>query len=138
MTPTPHLAEARKAAGLSQQALADRLGVAQQHVARWEREVDPVTGVGPVVPNAWMAVRLSEALGTTANAIWPAQRPDRPGDEPPRESQRTRRRREYDERKRREAEAQTPQNKKEPAPVGAGRARDHRSGGTPDEQHAER
>ncbi|MFP5361386.1 MAG: helix-turn-helix transcriptional regulator [Thermoleophilia bacterium] len=81
----PALQEKRLAAGLSQQALADLLGVAQQHIARWEG--------GKVVPNAWMAVRLSEALGTTANEVWPTQ-------PPPRESEHARRRREWDARKR--------------------------------------
>ena len=88
--PQPALQEMRPAAGLSQQALADLVGVAQQHIARWEQDIKPV------VPNAWMAVRLSEALGTTANAIWPTQPPAG-------ETQRARRCREYDERKRRAA-----------------------------------
>jgi transcriptional regulator with XRE-family HTH domain len=62
--PPTRLREARLEAGLTQQELADLLGVAQQHVARWE--------TGKNEPRASMAVRLSEALGTTANALWPA------------------------------------------------------------------
>jgi putative transcriptional regulator len=59
----PRLREARTAAGLTQQQLADRLGVDQAVIARWE------TGVQE--PRVRAAVRLSEVLGTTANALWP-------------------------------------------------------------------
>ena len=61
----PLLREARRAAGLTQTQLADLLGVAQQHVARWE--------TGRVEPRARIAVRVSEALGTTVNALWPPE-----------------------------------------------------------------
>ncbi|MEJ7785579.1 MAG: helix-turn-helix transcriptional regulator [Solirubrobacteraceae bacterium] len=60
------LREARLAAGLTQQALADRIGARQPHVARWES--------GAHEPRARMAVRVSEVLGTTANALWPVER----------------------------------------------------------------
>jgi DNA-binding XRE family transcriptional regulator len=100
MTLPPLLRDTRRAAGLSQTALAEMVGVRQQHVARWEG--------GKVVPNAWMAVRLAEALGTSANLIWPTRPPGPVEPEPAkRESEHTRRRREWNERKRRQAEAQT-------------------------------
>lgn len=91
------LRDARKAAGLSQQALADRVGVAQQHIARWEG--------GAVEPKVRMAVRLSQALGTTVNALWQTDEPPSPfADATPagrrHESERARRRREWNERQR--------------------------------------
>ncbi len=61
----PRLREARQDAVLTQQALADLVGVAQQHVARSEQ--------GEHEPRARMAVRVSEAVGTTVNAIWPTE-----------------------------------------------------------------
>jgi transcriptional regulator with XRE-family HTH domain len=61
------LRDARLAAGLSQRALAERLGVPQPVIARWE--------TGAREPRVRAAVRVAEALGTTANAIWPP--PDR-------------------------------------------------------------
>jgi transcriptional regulator with XRE-family HTH domain len=61
-SPPPRLRETRRQARLSQQALADLVGVAQQHVARYERGVEP---------RASMAVRLARALGTTVEQLWP-------------------------------------------------------------------
>jgi transcriptional regulator with XRE-family HTH domain len=70
-SPRPRLCEARLAAGLTQQELADRLGVAQTVIARWES--------GTREPRVYAAVRVSEALGTTANAIWLTPDPDQRG-----------------------------------------------------------
>ena len=55
--------EARLSVDLTQAELAGRLGVDQAVIARWE------TGVRE--PRVRAAVRLSEVLGTTANALWP-------------------------------------------------------------------
>lgn len=63
MASRPLLREARLTGGLTQQELADRLGVDQAVIARWES--------GAREPRVHAAVRLSEVLGTTANAIWP-------------------------------------------------------------------
>jgi transcriptional regulator with XRE-family HTH domain len=63
MASRPFLREARRSAGLTQRELAERLGVDQAVIARWE------TGVRE--PRVRAAVRLSEVLGTTANALWP-------------------------------------------------------------------
>lgn len=63
MAPRPLLREARLSAELTQQELADRLGADQAVIARWESGVRE--------PRVLAAVRLSEVLGTTANAIWP-------------------------------------------------------------------
>jgi transcriptional regulator with XRE-family HTH domain len=72
----PQLRQARLAAGLTQQELADRLGVPQPVIARWES--------GDREPRVRAAVRLAEELGTTANAIWPpeSERPDSERAEP--------------------------------------------------------
>ncbi len=59
----PLVREARRSLGLTQQELADRLGVHQEVITRWE--------TGGREPRVRAAVRLSEALGTTANALWP-------------------------------------------------------------------
>src|SRR5687768_10824249 len=58
----PRLRAARVEAGLTQRQLADRLGVDQVMIVRWER--------GQVEPRVLAAVRLSEVLGTTVNALW--------------------------------------------------------------------
>jgi transcriptional regulator with XRE-family HTH domain len=63
MTSRPLLREARRSAGLTQQRLADRLGVDQAVIARWE------TGVRE--PRVHAAIRVSEVLGTTVNELWP-------------------------------------------------------------------
>ena len=54
--------EARQNAGLSQQGLADRLGVHQPTVAQWES--------GRVLPRVDTALRLAAALGTSVEALW--------------------------------------------------------------------
>jgi len=56
------LREFRLEAGLSQQALADRVGLAQQNLARYE--------LGTVEPKARLAVRIAQAVGTTVEAVW--------------------------------------------------------------------
>lgn len=56
------LQEAREAGGLTQQDLAEQVGVTQPQIARWE--------TGEREPRVRVAVRLAEVLGTTANAIW--------------------------------------------------------------------
>lgn len=63
----PRLREARLAASLTQQALAERVGVRQQHVARWEG--------GAHEPRVSVALRLAAALGTTVEALWQAPEP---------------------------------------------------------------
>jgi transcriptional regulator with XRE-family HTH domain len=65
MANTPLLREARHSAGLTQQQLADRLGVDQAMVARWE--------TGRVEPRVRVAVRLSELLERTVNELWPTE-----------------------------------------------------------------
>jgi len=60
---THPLRRARVAAGLTQKALADLLGVEQPHIARWES--------GTQLPRVDRAVRLASALGTTVETIWP-------------------------------------------------------------------
>lgn len=60
---SPRLREARQSAELTQQALADRVGARQPHVARWES--------GAALPRVDTAVRLAAVLGTTVEAIWP-------------------------------------------------------------------
>src|ERR687891_1646738 len=53
----PELARLRRLAGLTQEALAERLGVAQQSVARWER--------GEFKPLLMLRPGLAELLGIT-------------------------------------------------------------------------
>lgn len=55
MTPAETITARRKAAGLTQAALAEALGVAYQHVQRWER--------GRRTPSAQSAEALRKALG---------------------------------------------------------------------------
>lgn len=55
--------EARRNVGLSQQGLADRLGVHQPTVAQWEAK--------RVMPRVDTALRLAAALDTTVEALWP-------------------------------------------------------------------
>jgi transcriptional regulator with XRE-family HTH domain len=64
----PRLREARLAAGLTQQALAARVGARQPHIARWE--------LGQL-PRVDKAVRLAAALDTTVEAIWSTPDPQR-------------------------------------------------------------
>lgn len=62
------LRRARIDAGLTQQALADRVGVARPRIARWE--------AGGRVPKVETAVRLARELGTTVEAIWTPLTPE--------------------------------------------------------------
>jgi transcriptional regulator with XRE-family HTH domain len=62
----PLVAEARHAAGLTQQQFADRLDVDQAVLAKWE--------TGKREPRVYAAVRLSEVLGKTANELWPTRK----------------------------------------------------------------
>ena len=59
----PLLREVRRAAGLTQHELADRLNVDQAVIARYE--------TGAREPRVRAAVRIAVALDTTANALWP-------------------------------------------------------------------
>lgn len=52
---TSPITAARKAAGMSQQQLADALGIAQQHVSRWER--------GERTPRIATLKRIAAVLG---------------------------------------------------------------------------
>lgn len=88
--------EARKNAGLTQQALADLLGVHQPTVAQWES--------GLVGPRLDTARRVAAALSTTVDELWPEADRATTGngteaEQPKRESERTRRRREWNERR---------------------------------------
>ncbi len=56
------LRQARLSAGLTQQALADRVGVVRPEIARWE--------AGGRVPRVDTAVRLARALDTTVEELW--------------------------------------------------------------------
>lgn len=55
------LARARKAVGLSQEALAQRLGVERSTVVRWETTT--------IEPQPWIRPRLANALGVTAEEL---------------------------------------------------------------------
>jgi tetratricopeptide (TPR) repeat protein/transcriptional regulator with XRE-family HTH domain len=55
------LARRRKAVGLTQEQLAERLGVERTTVARWER--------GETAPLPWLRPRLAKALGISADRI---------------------------------------------------------------------
>lgn len=56
-----HLTQLREAAGLTQQQLADRLGVHQSNIAFWERWDRPPRG--DIVP------KLAEVLGVTCDEV---------------------------------------------------------------------
>ena len=56
-----HLAQRRKAVGLTQEQLAERLGVERTTVVRWER--------GETQPVPWLRPRLAAALGVSADRI---------------------------------------------------------------------
>ena len=56
-----HLAQRRKAVGLTQEQLAERLGVERTTVVRWER--------GQTQPQPWLRPRLAAALGVSADRI---------------------------------------------------------------------
>jgi tetratricopeptide (TPR) repeat protein/transcriptional regulator with XRE-family HTH domain len=56
-----HLAQRRKAVGLTQEQLAERLSVERTTVVRWER--------GETQPQPWLRPRLAAALGVSADRI---------------------------------------------------------------------
>ncbi len=56
------VAAARQAAGLSQQALADQLGVGRQSIARLE--------LGRQVPSVDLALAISQALGEPVETLF--------------------------------------------------------------------
>lgn len=64
-TPPPaygcHLANLRKAAGLSQQELADKIGTRQSTVASWERSANP--------PRGEFLPKLAKILGVSADVL---------------------------------------------------------------------
>ncbi|MFD6443855.1 helix-turn-helix domain-containing protein [Promicromonospora sp. NPDC060204] len=69
-TPRTGLAERRRLQGLSQEALAERLGVARTTITRWELgEVEPLAWVRPALANA-----LSVSLDDLAKLLTPAFR----------------------------------------------------------------
>ncbi|HEY7265692.1 MAG TPA: tetratricopeptide repeat protein [Trebonia sp.] len=59
--PRRRLAERRKALGLTQEALANLMGVERTTVARWER--------GEAVPLPWLRPKLASALGVSADRL---------------------------------------------------------------------
>lgn len=62
------IASARKEKGMTQEMLAEQLGVTRQAVARWE------TGLS--VPDAGMLVRIAGALDTTVNDLLGEEEPE--------------------------------------------------------------
>jgi DNA-binding XRE family transcriptional regulator len=57
-----HVASVRKQSGLSQQALADQIGVNRVTVARIE--------IGDQIPSVDLALAISGALGSTVEALF--------------------------------------------------------------------
>ena len=57
----PQLAQRRKAVGLTQEQLAERLGVERTTVVRWER--------GETQPLPWLRPKLARALGVSADRV---------------------------------------------------------------------
>lgn len=74
MTLGEKLQKLRQQQGLSQDALAERLGVSRQAVSKWERD--------EALPELDKIVRLSEIFGVSLDALLK----DRPSPEPPRET----------------------------------------------------
>lgn len=68
MTLGEKIASARKEKGMTQEMLAEELGVTRQAVARWE------TGLS--VPDAGMLVRIAGALDTTVNDLLGEEEPE--------------------------------------------------------------
>lgn len=68
MTLGEKIASARKEKGMTQEILAEQLGVTRQAVARWE------TGLS--VPDAGMLVRIAGALDTTVNDLLGEEEPE--------------------------------------------------------------
>jgi len=55
------LAQRRQAAGFTQEALAERLGVDRSTVVRWEAAISN--------PQPWLRSQLSDALGVTTDEL---------------------------------------------------------------------
>lgn len=68
MTLGEKIASARREKGMTQEMLAEQLGVTRQAVARWE------TGLS--VPDAGMLVRIAGALDTTVNDLLGEEEPE--------------------------------------------------------------
>lgn len=68
MTLGQQIASARREKGMTQEMLAEKLGVTRQAVARWE------TGLS--VPDAGMLVRIAGALDTTVNDLLGEEEPE--------------------------------------------------------------
>lgn len=68
MTLGEKIVSARKEKGMTQEMLAEQLGVTRQAVARWE------TGLS--VPDAGMLVRIAGALDTTVNDLLGEEEPE--------------------------------------------------------------
>lgn len=68
MTLGEKIASVRKEKGMTQEMLAEQLGVTRQAVARWE------TGLS--VPDAGMLVRIAGALDTTVNDLLGEEEPE--------------------------------------------------------------
>lgn len=68
MTLGEKIASARKEKGMTQEMLAEQLGVTRQAVSRWE------TGLS--VPDAGMLVRIAGALDTTVNDLLGEEEPE--------------------------------------------------------------
>lgn len=68
MTLGQQITSARKEKGMTQEMLAEQLGVTRQAVARWE------TGLS--VPDAGMLVRIAGALDTTVNDLLGEEEPE--------------------------------------------------------------
>lgn len=68
MTLGEKIASARKEEGMTQEMLAEQLGVTRQAVSRWE------TGLS--VPDAGMLVRIAGALDTTVNDLLGEEEPE--------------------------------------------------------------
>ena len=64
-----NIREARKAAGLSQEALGEALGVVSQTVSKWERDESS--------PDAALLPSLAEALGVSLDALFDRTPPER-------------------------------------------------------------
>jgi tetratricopeptide (TPR) repeat protein/DNA-binding XRE family transcriptional regulator len=69
------LVSRRKALGLTQEDLADQLGVNRSTIVRWER--------GETVPQSWLQPRLAKALGVSASRLAELLRDDAPANGEP-------------------------------------------------------